>query len=107
MQLFCNTAVREKERKSNAGRKGFDGVLMFKVLILQHLYNISDDETEYPIRDRYSFCRFLGVTPEGTIPDAKTIWLFRETLGPHLTDSHKYKLISHQMPDSPAPNYYR
>ena len=80
MQLFCNTAVREKERKSNAGRKGFDGVLMFKVLILQHLYNISDDETEYPIRDRYSFCRFLGVTPEGTIPDAKTIWLFRETL---------------------------
>lgn len=72
--------VREKERKSNAGRKGFDVVLMFKVLVLQHLYNISDDETEYQIRDRYSFCRFLGLTPEGTIPDAKTIWLFREML---------------------------
>ena len=72
--------VKEKERKSNAGRKGFDVVLMFKVLVLQHLYNISDDETEYQIRDRYSFCRFLGLAPEDKVPDAKTIWLFREHL---------------------------
>ena len=72
--------VREKDRKSNAGRKGYDVILMFKVLVLQHLYNISDDETEYQIRDRYSFCRFLGLTPEGKIPDSKTIWLFREQL---------------------------
>lgn len=72
--------VREKKRKSHAGRKGFDVVLMFKVLVLQHLYNIADDETEYQIRDRYSFCRFLGLSPEGKIPDAKTIWLFREAL---------------------------
>lgn len=72
--------VRKKERKSNAGRKGFDVILMFKVLVLQHLYNIADDETEYQIRDRYSFCRFLGLSPEGRIPDSKTIWLFREML---------------------------
>ena len=51
---------------------------MFKVLILQHLYNISDDETEYQIRDRLSFSRFLGLKPEQLVPDAKTIWLFRE-----------------------------
>lgn len=72
--------VREKARKSNAGRKGFDVILMFKVLVLQHLYNIADDEAEYQIRDRYSFCRFLGLTPEGKIPDSKTIWLYREKL---------------------------
>lgn len=72
--------VREKKRKNNAGRKAFDVVLMFKVLVLQHLYNVSDDEVEYQIRDRYSFCRFLGLTPEGRIPDSKTIWLFREAL---------------------------
>jgi IS5 family transposase len=53
---------------------------MFKVLVLQHLYNLSDDELEYQVRDRYSFCRFLGLSPEGRIPDAKTIWLFREHL---------------------------
>ena len=72
--------VRKKKGKNKAGRKGFDVVLMFKVLVLQHLYNIADDETEYQIRDRYSFCRFLGLTPEGKIPDSKTIWLFRERL---------------------------
>ena len=74
------TVIREKSRKSRAGRKPYDVVLMFKVLVLQHLYNLSDDEAQYQIRDRYSFCRFLGLTPEGKIPDAKTIGLFREQL---------------------------
>ncbi|WP_018952496.1 IS5 family transposase [Thioalkalivibrio sulfidiphilus] len=72
--------VREKERKSNAGRKGYDVVLMFKVLVLQHFYNLADEQVEYQIRDRYSFCRFLGLTPEGKVPDARTVWLFREHL---------------------------
>ena len=74
------TIIRKKERKSNAGRKPFDVVLMFKVLVLQHLYNLSDDQIEYQIRDRYTFCRFLGLTPEGIVPDAKTVWVFREQL---------------------------
>ena len=77
---FTLNKVREKERKSNAGRKPFDVVLMFKILVLQHLYNISDDQIEYQIRDRYSFCRFLDLTPSARVPDAKTIWLFREQL---------------------------
>ena len=72
--------VHQKERKSNAGRKPFDVVVMFKVLVLQHMYNLADEQTEYQIRDRYSFCRFLGLTPEGRVPDARTIWLFRERL---------------------------
>jgi len=75
--------IHQKERKSNAGRKPFDVVMMFKVLVLQHLYNVSDDQLEYQIRDRYSFCRFLGFTPSDRIPDAKTIWLFREQLVKH------------------------
>ena len=75
--------IRSGKKKNNAGRKPYDLVLMFKVLVLQHLYNISDDETEYMIRDRYSFCRFLGLLPEDNIPDAKTIWLFREQLIQH------------------------
>lgn len=73
-------AVREKPRKSNAGRKPMDVILMFKILILQHLYNLSDDQLEFQIRDRYTFCRFLGLSPEGRVPDAKTIWVFREQL---------------------------
>ncbi len=72
--------VRDKERKSNAGRKPFDVVLMFKVLILQSLYNLSDEQTEFQIRDRLSFMRFLGLSLGDDVPDAKTIWLFREQL---------------------------
>lgn len=70
----------KKERKSNAGRSAFDSVMMFKVLILQKLFNISDDSTEYQITDRISFQRFLGISLGDRVPDAKTIWLFRDTL---------------------------
>ena len=72
--------LRQKERKSNAGRKPFDVVVMFKILILQSLYNLSDDQTEFQIRDRLSFMRFLGLTLGDRVPDAKTIWLFRDQL---------------------------
>jgi transposase len=72
--------VREKDRKSEAGRKAFDVVLMFKILILQSLYNLSDDAMEYQIRDRISFMRFLGLNIDERVPDAKTIWLYREQL---------------------------
>lgn len=67
-------------RKSNAGRKRYDVVLMFKILILGTLYNLSDDALEFQIRDRLSFMRFLGLDLGDRVPDAKTIWLFREDL---------------------------
>jgi len=72
--------IRDKERKSNAGRKPFDVILMFKILVIQSLYNLSDDQLEFHIRDRLSFMRFLGLSLGETVPDAKTIWLFREQL---------------------------
>ena len=72
--------ARQKQRKSNAGRKPFDAVLMVKIIILQSLYNLSDDQLEFQIKDRLSFMRFLGLSLGDTVPDAKTIWLFRELL---------------------------
>jgi IS5 family transposase len=72
--------IRQKERKSNAGRKPYGLLLMFKILVLQSLYNLSDDSTEQQILDRLSFQRFLGLTLGDPVPDAKTIWLFREEL---------------------------
>jgi transposase, IS5 family len=53
---------------------------MFKVLVLQTLYTLSDDQTEYQLKDRLSFMRFCGLALEDRVPDAKTIWLFREQL---------------------------
>jgi len=73
--------VREKERLSNAGAKPFDDVLMFKILILKKLHNLSDDQTELQIRDRISFRAFLGLTNfADRIPDAKTIWDYANQL---------------------------
>ncbi len=65
---------------SQGGRPPYDGVLIFKVLILQSLYNLSDDQTEYQIKDRLSFMRFLSLNLCQSVPDAKTIWLYRERL---------------------------
>jgi IS5 family transposase len=67
-------------RKSAAGRKPLDEVLMFKVLVLQSLYNLADEAVEYQVRDRLSFMRFLGLGLHNAVPDAKTIWLYREAL---------------------------
>lgn len=67
-------------RKSSAGRKPWDVVTMFKTLVLSSLYNLSDDQIEFQIRDRLSFMRFLGLGLEGRVPDAKTVWLYREGL---------------------------
>jgi IS5 family transposase len=53
---------------------------MFKVLVLQSSHNLSDERTEYLIRDRLSFMRFLGLGLADTVPDANTIWTFREAL---------------------------
>lgn len=72
--------ARWKKKKSNAGAKGFDVVVLFKILILQSLYNLSDEGLEFQILDRYSFSRFLDLHAADKIPDATTIWRFREDL---------------------------
>ena len=75
--------MHEKDRKSAAGAKPRDVVRMFKVLILQQTYNLSDEQIEYQIRDRLLFMRFLGLRMGDRVPDAKTVWLFREHLATH------------------------
>jgi transposase, IS5 family len=74
------TEMKPEERKSNAGRKPYDAILKFKVLVLQGLYNLSDEQTEFLIRDRLSFMRFLDLGLQDEVPDATTMWLFREAL---------------------------
>ncbi|MBM3491428.1 MAG: transposase, partial [Alphaproteobacteria bacterium] len=66
--------------RSKGGRPPYDAVLMFKVLVVQTLYTLSDDQAEYQIRDRLSFMRFVGLALHDAVPDAKTIWLYREQL---------------------------
>lgn len=66
--------------KTTTGRPPFDCVLMLKMLVLQHLHNLSDFQTSYQLRDRLSWQRFVGIAPGAIVPDEKTLWAFRERL---------------------------
>ena len=68
----------DRDHHRKGGRPPLDGLMMAKVLVLQALYNLSDDAMEYQINDRLSFKRFLGLSVTDKAPDAKTIWLWRE-----------------------------
>lgn len=65
---------------SQGGRPPFDPVMMFKILVIAAMDNLSDERAEFLINDRVSFMRFLGLSLAERVPDARTIWLYREKL---------------------------
>lgn len=74
------TSNLAKLPKGKGGRRPYDYVMMFKILILQRFYNLGDDQVEFQINDRMSFMRFLNITIADDVPDSKTVWHFREQL---------------------------
>lgn len=90
-EAFRKPLAKALKRSDGAkgGRPPYDPVLMFKVLVLQALYSLSDDQAEFQIQDRLSFMRFLGLGLDDKVPDAKTIWLFRE----HLTQARAVETL--------------
>ena len=80
-EYFRDTIEKiHKKKMVNAGPKPYDPILMFKILILQRYYNLSDAQIEYQILDRLTFCRFLGLSLNDKVPDEKTVWDFRNRL---------------------------
>ena len=83
-EMFRETLERylytDKERRSNAGRRPFDPVLIFKVMFIQRLYGLSEEQAEYQIKDRTSFREFLDILTVTDIPDAGTIWNYKDRL---------------------------
>ena len=78
-------------KKSNAGAKPYDVVMMFKIMILQRYYGLGDKQVEYQILDRTSFKNFLGIDTGDKVPDEKTVWAFRE----NLTNTGLVEIIIH------------
>jgi transposase len=70
----------EHERKSNVGRKRIDPLILFKMLVITQLFNLSDEELEFQVNDRRSFEEFVGLGVMNSIPDATTVTFFRERL---------------------------
>jgi transposase, IS5 family len=73
-------AALARSDRAKGERPPYDPALMFKVVVLQTLYRLSDDQTEYQLKDRLSFMPFVGPALHDPMPDAKTIWLYREQL---------------------------
>jgi IS5 family transposase len=88
------------ENIKNAGRKPFDEVMMFKVMVLQRYYNLSDEQMEFQLKDRRSFERFVsGGDTLYHMPDAKTIWLYRERFIEAGIVERIFKLFNQQLSD--------
>ena len=87
-------ALWNKDNKQPQGRRPYDSVMMFKILILQSMYNLSDENMEYMIADRLSFQEFLDIAPDQNVPDARTIWLFRERLKENSLDKRLFERFS-------------
>lgn len=81
------------------GRPPWDCVVMFKILILQTLYNISDEQLEFQIKDRLSSQRFLGLSLSDKVPDAKTIWLWRERFKKHKLMDKIFRKFDQELKD--------
>lgn len=85
-----NDIYQKTDRKSLAGAPPFDYVLMFKMIVLQRLYNLSDEQMEFQMTDRLSFRRFVGLEMSHKVPDHNTIWTFKEKLK---VDNNERKLF--------------
>jgi IS5 family transposase len=92
--------MHKTEKKSNAGTKPKDVVMMFKGLVIQNLYGLSDDQLEYQIEDRRSFQRFLGMSNHQRAPDAKTFWAFRNQLSARNLIEELFDQLSKQLNDA-------
>ena len=83
--------------KSAVGTPSYDGVLLFKMCLLQSWYGLSDYEVEDRINDRLSFSYFCGLTIEQASPDHSTLSRFRTSLTKTKTFDKLFKGINEQL----------
>jgi IS5 family transposase len=69
-----------RSNETTAGAKSYPAIQMFKILLLQQWYGLSDQETERAVLDRISFTLFVGLSLEESVPDHTTICRFRNIL---------------------------
>jgi len=96
---LLNDIFGKDKDKSKGGKPNWDFVLIFKILILQEMYSITDEHTEFLINDRLSFQRFLGLTSGSKVPDAKTIWAYKDLLTKSGREKELFDMFVERMSD--------
>jgi IS5 family transposase len=97
-EMFRKTIEKAiRKDMSKGGRPPFDVILMFKIIMLQQWYGLSDMGIEYQINDRVSFCRFLGLEFGDKVPDGNTIWDFKEALKENEVDRKLFDLFNEML----------
>lgn len=86
------------KRTSNAvGKPAYSALVLFKGLVLQRMYNLSDVELEEQLRDRFSFLRFVGLGISDDVPDATTFCRFRQELLGHKLSEKLFHIVLRQL----------
>lgn len=86
-----------KKGKSAVGTPGYDGLLLFKMCLLQTWYGLSDYEVEDRVNDSISFSRFCGLTLEQPAPDHSTVSRFRTAMTKAKAFDKLFKEINQQL----------
>ena len=89
--------VWRNPQKAGTGRPPWPSAIMFRALLLKRLYNISDDQLEYQLRDRLSFMRFVGLEFGGAVPDSRTLWEYGEALAQADTARKLFETFTQQL----------
>jgi len=92
-----STVLKQNKDPRKGGRPPFDTILMWKMVLLQEWYGLSNDSVEYLVNDRLSFQRFLGLDLNDKVPDANTLWDFKEALAKKGVDKELFELFEKQM----------
>ena len=92
-----SAVLKQDKDPRKGGRPPFDAILMWKMALLQEWYGLSNDSVEYLVNDRLSFQRFLGLDLNDKVPDANTLWDFKETLAKKGVDKELFELFERQM----------
>lgn len=95
--IIERATIKPDKDLKKGGRPAFDAILMWKMSLLQEWYGISNDSVEYLINDRLSFQRFLGIGLNDKVPDANTLWDFKEALAKNGTDKELFEFFEKRM----------
>jgi len=90
---ILNQLEKTDAETRKGGRPSYDNILLFKMLILQKMYGLSDFQLQYQVMDRLSFMRFLGLTISHRVPDQNTVWNFREKIKEKALDNSLFEVF--------------